>query len=336
MEEFIMEVIKNIQFQIIGIQEVFNKDREIDDNVSNFIFGFFSRVNEIDFGGKVARLIRYEASLSDNETLGFLGIEVQNITLIPVGMVAWVLNNDRWSVLKQEDGVNKIVSQHDIGWRWISQSYNNSYIRNIGDFYIRNEQNIVVEQNDYCIIANAYYDFSIQMENGDKVEIIEYDSTWTEKYEEFASWVLSFIGADIALRIEHIGSTAIPGMPAKPSIDIAVEVPSFSEARRRIIPLLNDEMWEYWWLKDDIIFYKRHRFMGKRTHYIHIAPSGHNLWDRVAFREYLKNNSEDALKYADLKRKLAVSSGGDWMKYTNAKSNFVNEITAKALKEYKS
>lgn len=172
-------------------------------------------------------------------------------------------------------------------------------------------------------------------ENGDRVEIQEYDSAWKEQYKQFADWILENFGSDIALQIEHIGSTAIPGMPSKPCIDVAIKVPSFAEARRRIIPLLNSEMWEYWWFSKgvDVMFYKREKLMGKRTHYIHLAPENHELWDRIAFRDYLKSHTEDAIRYADLKRNLAVSSGGDWMTYTEAKSDFVHEITEKALKE---
>lgn len=322
------------ELKIIGVQEVFSKDRKIDEKASNFIFSFFGRVNEIEYGGKVARLIRYDSTSSENESIGFLGIEVQNITSIPNGMVAWAITNDSWSVFTQEGNVIKLVSQRDINWRWIDKSFIDGYDRSIGDFYTRDEKNVLTEKNDYCITVNAYYDFNIEMENGDRVEIVNYDSSWTLQYKEFADWISNFIGVDVALRIEHIGSTAIPGMPAKPSIDVAVEVPSFNEARRRMIPLLNDNSWEYWWLKDDIIFYKRSRFMGKRTHYIHLAPHNHNLWNRVAFREYLKNHKEDAIQYAELKQRLAISSGGEWITYTNAKSDFVQEITAKALKKY--
>ena len=326
----------DIQFMLIGIQEVFCNNYETGDKLSKFIFDFMGRVNEINYGDKVTRLIRYEASMPNNETLEFIGVEVQNINTIPVGMIAWVLNNDWWSVLTQQDGVNKIVSKHDINWRWVAQSDDNGFIRNVGDFYIRDRQNGEMQQNDYCIITNAYYDFCRGFENGDRVEIQEYDSVWKEEYKKFADWILSKFGSDIALRVEHIGSTAIPGMPSKPSIDVAVEVPSFLEARKRIIPLLNDESWEYWWFSKatDVIFYKRDKFMGKRTHYIHIAPRNHDLWHRVAFRDYLSNHIEDAIQYADLKRKVAISSGGDWMTYTNAKSDFVNDITKKALKEY--
>lgn len=329
-----MDKKNGVKLQVIGLQGVFINDHELNDKLNSFIFGFMARVNEINYGFKIARLIRYEKCTSSNEFFEFIGIEVENITSIPVGMIAWVLKEDCWDILTPENRENKIVSQYEINWRWIAQSDNNGYISYVGDFYLRNEKNNALEQYDYCLITNAYYDFTREFENGDKVEIQEYDLAWKEQYSQFEGWILENFGFDIALHIEHIGSTSIPGMPSKPSIDVAVEVPSFLEARRRIIPLLNNERWEYWWFSQstDVMFYKREQFMGKRTHYIHLAPCNHELWNRIAFRDYLKSHPEDAIRYADLKRNIANSSGGEWMSYTNAKSDFVNEITEKALR----
>ncbi len=332
--ELVMKLVNSINFKIIGEQKILDKEEAANDIVTNFIFSFFRKLKEINYGGDIARLIMYETLLPNNNILRFVGIEVENISIIPDGMVAWKLTDNCWKVLRQDDGINKIVLQYDINWRWISQANNNGFIRNIGEFYIKNDSNSVIENNDYCIVVNAYYDFSMKMENGDKVEIVEYDSSWPEQYKSFANWLLSAIGTDIALRVEHIGSTAIQGMPSKPSIDIAIEVPSFFEARKRMLPLLNDVTWEYWGIGSDVIFYKRNRLMGRRTHYIHIAPSNHDLWKRVAFRDFLRKNSEYAMKYADLKRKLVISSGGDWIKYTMAKSDFVKQVTEKALIEH--
>lgn len=324
----------DIRLKIIGVQEVYKKEREMNSETSAFIFGFLSRVREIDYGGKIGRLIRYDVSKSDSEAIGFLGLEVENITYIPEGMTAWKLTSDTWQVLEQENGVNKVISQHGIGWRWVDDSSTSGLKKIVGDFYIISESSMSTNLNDYLITVNAYYDFNIPMENEDRVEIIEYDPSWIEEYKKFEEWFVSSIGTDIAFRIEHIGSTAIPGMPAKPCIDIAVEVLSYEDARQRIIPLMNDETWEYWRLKDHDLFYKRSRLMGKRTHYLHVGSPSHNLWNRVAFRDYLKNNLEYANQYTEMKRRLAISSQGNWLMYTNDKSDFVQEITLKALEEY--
>lgn len=319
---------KDNRLIIVGMYNSFKNEQ---DESARFIFGFMQRINEIDYDGSLARIIRYENTINEDETSVFIGVEVKNISSIPTGMIAWELTNDRWNIYSQEDGDIELASDYNINWSWIDNSLIDGEIRCIGDFYIENESGIVTQKDKYNVTANAYYDFSKPMENGDKVEIEEYDKNWSILYDEFAEWISSNIGTDIALRIEHIGSTAIPGMPAKPSIDVAVEVPSIEEGRRRIIPLLNDKTWEFWSLEDDMLFYKRDGFMGKRTHYLHIAPKNHVLWNRVAFRDYLRKNREDAERYSQLKKKLVVATGGEWVAYTNAKTDFVKEITSKAL-----
>jgi GrpB-like predicted nucleotidyltransferase (UPF0157 family) len=122
-------------------------------------------------------------------------------------------------------------------------------------------------------------------------------------------------------------------MSAKPIIDVMVEVPTLEEARNRIIKLLNSETWEYWWFDDHMAFIKREKFMGKRTHHIHIAPHKHELWNCLSFRDYLQNHKEDALKYEELKRNLAICYEEDRERYTIAKGDFVKEITRKAMEE---
>ena len=145
-----------------------------------------------------------------------------------------------------------------------------------------------------------------------------------------AGWLRNIVSPDIALRIEHYGSTAIPGIPAKPVIDILMEVPSFTEARRNLIPLFNKPECEYWWYDEHMVFIIRDRSTGLRTHHIHAAPKGHQVWQGLAFRDYLRTHPEDARRYATLKYKLAESHGNDREAYTDLKADFVNEIPFKA------
>jgi len=93
-----------------------------------------------------------------------------------------------------------------------------------------------------------------------------------------ANWLRNAIAPEIALRVEHYGSTAIPNMPAKPFIDTLLEVPSFAEARRSLIPVFNKPECEYWWYNGHMCFIVRKDPMGTRTHHIHAAPRGHRLW----------------------------------------------------------
>lgn len=326
-----MENLSNTKLQIVGLQNIFKKGKDNNKEVSNFIYGILTRNREIEYGGKVTRLLWYRASLSDEAELQFIGIEVESIKCIPKGMVAWILSDDKWSVLTQENEEVKVIAAHDIGWRWRAEGLKDGVGRIVGDFYIKSLEEVNKEDRDYRLIANAYYDFHRSIENNDRVELYPYDPKWPEQYIEFADWIVKTMGKELVLRIEHIGSTAIPGMVSKPSIDAAIEIPSFEEGRKKIIPLLNNELWEYWWLEDDVLFYKRDKFMGKRTHYLHLAPVNHKLWHKVAFRDYLKTHKEDAIRYAELKQKANISADGIWMKYTMAKSEFVKEITEKAL-----
>lgn len=110
-----------------------------------------------------------------------------------------------------------------------------------------------------------------------------------------------------------------------------VEVPSYDIARQAILPLLNREEWEYWWYQDHMVFIKRQALMGKRTHHIHLAPAEHRLWEGIAFRDYLIAHPETAARYAALKGELADKHREDREGYTQAKTAFVQEITAKAL-----
>jgi len=111
-----------------------------------------------------------------------------------------------------------------------------------------------------------------------------------------------------------------------------MEVPSFALARQRLLPLWDDEAWEYWRYGDHMMFVKRQSLTGRRTHHLHLAPAGHRLWEGIAFRDYLRARPEEAARYAALKRELAGRYREDREGYTEAKAAFVREITAQALR----
>jgi GrpB-like predicted nucleotidyltransferase (UPF0157 family) len=125
----------------------------------------------------------------------------------------------------------------------------------------------------------------------------------------------------------------VPGIPAKPIIDILVEIPSFAEAKERALPLLNDVSWEYWWYDNHMVFFKRETPMGKRTHHVHMAPQRHEVWAGLVFRDYIRSHPEAAARYSELKRRLAVEHRADREGYTDAKSAFVRQATARAHQE---
>jgi GrpB-like predicted nucleotidyltransferase (UPF0157 family) len=167
----------------------------------------------------------------------------------------------------------------------------------------------------------------------DSIVIVEYDREWVELFNREAIYLQNLLGEALILRIEHFGSTAIPGMPAKPIIDMLVEIPNFDRIQQEALPKLADAGYEYLWRGDrppgHMMMIKRSPD-GRRTHHIHMATAGHKLWERLYFRDYLCKYSAEATRYAQLKRDLAAQFPSDREAYTNGKSEYVALITTKA------
>ena len=168
----------------------------------------------------------------------------------------------------------------------------------------------------------------------DAVVIADYDPCWPQWFEQESANLQTILPKDLVLRIEHVGSTAIPGMAAKPVIDMLVEISSFDCAKAIAIPRLQERGYEYIWRSDrppgHMMFIKRASPNGPRTHHLHMAPVEHKLWERVYFRDYLRTAPEEAHRYAQLKRDLVNRFPTDREAYTNGKSAYVKLITAKA------
>jgi GrpB-like predicted nucleotidyltransferase (UPF0157 family) len=138
------------------------------------------------------------------------------------------------------------------------------------------------------------------------------------------------------VEIEHIGSTAVPGLAAKPVIDMQVGVRDLS-ATPDIVEALTRLGYEYLpELEDDLPSrrYFRRRVARRRTHQIHLVErSDIEWWDRhLAFRDWLRAHPDDRDAYARLKRSLAAEHRDDRAAYTDAKSAFVRAIEAQALR----
>ncbi|AEG92276.1 hypothetical protein Rta_11900 [Ramlibacter tataouinensis TTB310] len=135
------------------------------------------------------------------------------------------------------------------------------------------------------------------------------------------------------MEIQHIGSTAVPGLPAKPIIDILAGVRSMAEAEslaERICrsgyttsaefnASLHDRRWFMRWAD------------GRRTHHLHVVVHDSQAWrERVDFRDALRSRPELASRYAALKSQLALRHATDREAYTEAKSEFVRSVLAGA------
>jgi len=172
------------------------------------------------------------------------------------------------------------------------------------------------------------------------VAVVPYDPRWPQMFREEKKHLLSCLPRPPVRRIEHFGSTAIPGLVAKPIVDMVVEVTSLDDTRRKIPAILGaqgyDYFWRPMWTDDAPPFYawfiKRDSY-GNRTHHIHMVEPHFELWDGLLFRDYLIEHPQAAREYGELKMNLSHLHRGDRIAYTKAKSEFVLRVTDLA-KEY--
>lgn len=164
------------------------------------------------------------------------------------------------------------------------------------------------------------------------VEIVPYDPAWPIKFEEEAAILRRVLEPWLVGPIEHIGSTAVPGLAAKPVIDIMAGVETL-EASQGAIAAASELGYCYWPYQAD----REHWFCkpsaAYRTHHLHLVPIRSPHWFRpISFREYLRTHPETARDYAALKQRLATEHHLDREAYTDAKRPFIDRITQLALR----
>lgn len=164
------------------------------------------------------------------------------------------------------------------------------------------------------------------------VEILPYDPRWPLLYEEARREILKAIAPHV-LCIEHIGSTAVPGLAAKPVIDILAGVRSLQDAPAFLPPLI-ELGYTYISRYEDEFPERRylHRIVNSaHTHHLHVVePESEFFNKQLLFRDYLRAHPEDAERYAELKYDLAERYRYDREAYTDSKSAFITEILVQA------
>lgn len=154
----------------------------------------------------------------------------------------------------------------------------------------------------------------------------EYNSAWLEKFEEEKEHLMIIAGKWNYGSIEHVGSTAVPGMVAKPIIDVMFGVKSLHESKPAIDTLVENG-YEYWPYKTEVMHWFCKPSDAFRTHHLHLIPYESQLWkERVKFREILRSNDIVANEYANLKRELASSYREDREAYTEKKWPFIQQV----------
>lgn len=308
---------KGIFLKLVGGLQV-NKP----DGLADLVGSIFKRMIEIKNTGAISRFIGLE-----NETgnLRFFGIEVESIDNIPTEMAALDITDNQLHILENKNGNEPIIKRSNLEWQWSKILESD---KAIGEFSVYSPHEYGVK-NVFHLFVHGYT--AIPPNFDDDVYLVDYDSSWPQRFIETKKCLEKIVDKKVVHKIEHYGSTSIPGMPAKPVIDVLLEISSFEEARKALIPVLSGLEWEYWLYSDHMIFIKREHLMGKRTHHIHAAPAGHRLWDGLIFRDYLKTHEQEACKYAKLKKKLSETHHSDREAYTDAKTEFVRKVVLEAI-----
>ncbi|MDY6951321.1 MAG: GrpB family protein [Thermodesulfobacteriota bacterium] len=173
------------------------------------------------------------------------------------------------------------------------------------------------------------------------VAVVAYDPRWPRMFRDEKEHLLACLPQTLIKRIEHFGSTAVPGLAAKPIVDMLIEVTSLDETRKRVPQILESQGYDYFWRPtwgdDTPPFYAwfiKRDADGRRTHHIHMVEAHFEHWDRLLFRDYLVDCPEVAREYSALKVRLSKTHGDDRVAYTKAKTEFVARVTKTAKKHY--
>ncbi len=158
------------------------------------------------------------------------------------------------------------------------------------------------------------------------VVLAEYNPEWEKLYQSEKQTIYANANPEQIVSIEHIGSTAIAGLLAKPTIDILIEIIDNTD-----LDLIKRDLkkigYEFIPKPENppphMMFAKGYTYKGisGQTYHIHIRYRGD--WDEIVFRDYLISNPGTALDYAGLKRSLAIRFKNDREKYTEYKTDFI-------------
>jgi len=165
------------------------------------------------------------------------------------------------------------------------------------------------------------------------VRLVPSDAAWPQRFEAEREVLLEVLGEHVAGGIHHVGSTAVPGLSAKPTIDIMAGVVGLEESRvcfeplaaaeYRYAPYRPDEM--HWFCKPDQV---------RRTFHLHLVPhDSRRFAATLAFRDALRADPRLAGEYEALKLQLARRFEGDREAYTAAKADFILAASVRAQEQ---
>ena len=167
------------------------------------------------------------------------------------------------------------------------------------------------------------------MQNG---RIEKYNSNWENEFLKEKE-ILSKIFGDLAIEIEHIGSTSVKGLSAKPIIDIAVALYKLDDFEK-VKEKFQKEPYSVKEDSDEDEILIRKGAEDNRTHFIHVMEINSKRYkDTIIFRNYLRKHEEAMKEYESLKKELAKKYADNRKMYTSSKNEYIDNIIKKAYKE---
>lgn len=166
-----------------------------------------------------------------------------------------------------------------------------------------------------------------------KIQITPYNEAWAEAFQNEAKAIMAAL-PESGIQVEHIGSTSVEGLAAKPIIDIMIGISDFSTADE-YIPLVTSLGYEYISKYENQMPFRRFfikRNLDSKSHHIHMVEIATPFWERhLRFRDYLRSHPETRDAYAKLKMGLVEKDWPDENAYAEAKTDFIRSVERKAL-----
>src|SRR5690606_1674631 len=175
-------------------------------------------------------------------------------------------------------------------------------------------------------------DESLRRARNEPVRLVTYDARWPQWFDAERDRLMACVGARVA-GIAHFGSTAVPGMPAKPTIGLIAGLRDMRDAEALLVELLHHG---YSHCPELDVGAPERRFLfrhadGPRTHHLHLVAIDAAAWrERIHFRDLLRSDARLRAAYAALKDELAATHAGDREAYTRGKAAFIRRAITSA------
>lgn len=164
-----------------------------------------------------------------------------------------------------------------------------------------------------------------------EIIIADYVPAWPQQYQRHARVISDVLGGTL-LRIEHIGSTSVPGLAAKPIIDLLIVVPNSAD-ESSYVPQLSTAGYSLRVREPNFFEHRMLRTAARDVHVHVYSPGAPEISRNITFRDRLRRSGEDRARYEALKRRLAARSWPDMNAYAEAKTSIIESIMAAAARE---